>query len=326
MTTDPLRIGLIGCGRAAERIYLPAFGRVATARLAAVADPSPERRELVGAVMDAPAFASAEEMLAACDLEAVIVATPPETHVDLAEAALARSLAVLVEKPLAADMDDARRLAEAAARADRPVMVGFNRRRLAAAERLRALLASLDGGSIRIESEFHALPTVWDPVSGVRDPLDDLASHHLDLFRFLTGSEIESVDARRLEGSGIELRVAMGSGARCLCEVSQGTASREQVTVFLEDERGGAGSPKWLLRPSADRLTPAGGAGRELLDRGAKLLRRIGGRPDPMSRSFAVQLQVFVACALGVTSPSPGVEDGVAVVRAVEAARARLGD
>lgn len=326
MTMDPLRIGLIGCGRAAERIYLPAFGRVTTARLAAVADPSPERRDLVGAVMDAPAFASAEEMLAACDLEAVIVATPPETHVELAAAALKRSLAVLVEKPLAPDMDDARRLAETAARVDRPVMVGFNRRRLAAAERLRALLASLDGGSVRIESEFHALPTVWDPVSGVRDPLDDLASHHLDLFRFLTGSEIESVDARRLERGGIALRLEMGSGARCLCEVSQGAASREQVTVFVEDEAGDAGSPKWCLRTGADRLTPAGGTGRLLLDRGTRLLRRIQGRPDPMARSFAMQLEIFVACAIGVAAPSPGVEDGVAVVRAVEAARARLED
>lgn len=326
MTMDPLRIGLIGCGRAAERIYLPAFGRVTTARLAAVADPSPERRELVGAVMDAPAFASAEEMLAACDLEAVIVATPPETHVELAAAALKRSLAVLVEKPLAPDMDDARRLAETAARADRPVMVGFNRRRLPAAERLRSLLASQDGGSVRIESEFHALPSVWDPVSGVRDPLDDLASHHLDLFRFLTGSEIESMDARRLEGSGIELRMEMGSGARCLCEVSQGAASREQVTVFVGGDAKGAGSSKWFLRPGSDRLTPMAGTGRVLLDRGARIIRRIRGRPDPMSRSFAMQLQVFVACALGVTLPSPGVEDGVAVVRAVEAARARLED
>jgi predicted dehydrogenase len=205
-------------------------------------------------------------------------------------------------------------------------MVGFNRRRLAAAERLRTLLASLDGGSVRIESEFHALPSVWNPVSGVRDPLDDLASHHLDLFRFLTGSEIESVDARRLEWGGIELRAEMGSGVRCSCGVSQGTASREKVTVFVGDQAGRAERPRWGLRPSADRLTPAGGTGRLLLDRGAKLLRRIRGRPDPMSRSFAMQLEVFVACALGVTSPSPGVEDGVAVVRAVEAARACLDD
>lgn len=326
MTMDPLRIGLIGCGRAAERIYLPAFGRIATGRLAAVADPSRERRELVGAVMDVPDFESAGDMLAACELDAVIVATPPETHADLASAALARSLAVLVEKPLAPSLADARRLADAAAAANRPVMVGFNRRRLPAAERLRAALATVDGGSIRIDSEFHALPAVWDPVAGARDPLDDLASHHLDLFRFLTGSDIASVDAGRLDGGGIELRLDLESGARGRCTVSQGASSREDVTVSLVGPTKGPGRLQWRLRPSSDRLTPASGAGRAALDRGAKLVRRLRGRPDPMARSFASQLEVFVAAALGIVLPSPGIEDGLAVVRAVEAARARLED
>lgn len=330
-TSGPLRIGLVGCGRAAERIYLPAFGRVPRARLAAVTDPDADRRALVTQAAGVPGFADVEAMLTGCELDAVVVAAPPEAHADVARAALRRSLAVLVEKPLAPDLAGARRIADAAAAAKRPVMVGFNRRRLPAAERLRRLLADVDHSTLEFSSEFHALPDAWDPVAGVRDPIDDLASHHLDLFRFLAGSDISAVDAER-RGGAVELAVRLESGARGRCIVSQGRANRERLAVVVREEAGGDGAsgpddldPRWLLRPSSDRLRPAGGIARMLLDRVDKLRRRAGGRPDPMARSFAAQLEAFVACVRAGVPPSPDVGDGMAVVRAVEAARRSLG-
>lgn len=331
----PVRVGLIGCGRAAERIYLPAFARVPAARLAAVADPSAERRRIVSQAGGVPGFAAADEMLSATGLDAVIVATPPETHRPLAEAGIARGLAVLVEKPLASTLADARSMARAAEQARRPLVVGFNRRRLPAAERLREVVRGLLRGEehrlppaageadILIDSEFHALPAAWDPVAGARDPLDDLASHHLDLFRFLTGAEIEDVQAECLDSGAIELEMRLGSRTRARCTVSQGLASRERVTVRRAGPADGT-RRAWMLRPSSGRLTPAGGHRRTAIDRWAALSRRLRGEPDPMSRSFAAQLEALVACVRGTETPSPDVTDGLAVVEAVATARQGL--
>lgn len=321
--SDRVRIGMAGCGRAAERIYLPAFEQVEAARLVAVADPSLERRRIVADAAGADAFGSLEEMLS-CEPDAVIVATPPETHGELAEAALRAGCSVLIEKPLASTLTDARRVVEMVEETGRPVLVGFNRRRLAAAGRLRRLLEEVEGTRIHLDSEFHALPEVWDPVAGARDAIDDLASHHLDLFRFLTGSEIETMDAHRIDGGGIELLVTLGSGARGRCTVSQGTRSRERVRVWMDSGVEGAPGRAWMLHPSSDRLTPPGGALRAGLDRFAALGRRLLGRPGPMARSFAAQLEALVDCARGTAAPTPNVRDGLAVVRAVERAKARL--
>lgn len=337
----PARIGLIGCGRAAERIYLPAFARVSAARLAAVADPSAERRRIVAGAAGVPGFAAADEMISGSRLDAVIVATPPETHRELAEAALGRGLAVLVEKPLASTLVDARHLARTATESRGPLIVGFNRRRLSAAERLRDILRGIEDADFLIDSEFHALPAVWDPVAGARDPLDDLASHHLDLFRFLTGSEIEAIDARRLDTGAIELRMRLGSRARGRCTVSQGLTSRERLTAREVKEigtaagaAGAAGAVRaaaadssgraWMLRPTSDRLTPVGGPLRTALDRTASISRRLRGRPDPMARSFAAQLEALVSCTRSAATPAPDVADGLAVVEAIETARSRL--
>lgn len=331
----PVRVGLIGCGRAAERIYLPAFARVPAARLAAVADPSAERRRIVAEAGGVPGFTAADEMLSATELDAIIVATPPETHRPLVEEALARRLAVLVEKPLASTLADAQSVARAAEQARSPLLVGFNRRRLPAAERLCEVVHGLlhdeehdlprptGEAEILIDSEFHALPAAWDPVAGARDPLDDLASHHLDLFRFLTGAEIEDIDARRLDSGAVELEMRLGRRSRAVCTVSQGVASRERVTVRRAGPADGT-RRAWMLRPSSDRLSPAGGGRRTALDRWAALSRRLRGEPDPMAGSFAAQLEALVACARGTQAPSPDVTDGLAVVEAVAAAKQGL--
>ena len=87
--SEPVRLGVIGCGRVTERLYLPAFGRLSNARVVAVADRSQERRDFVSSrLRGCRAYASAEALLDQALVEGVIIATPPETHIALAEAAL----------------------------------------------------------------------------------------------------------------------------------------------------------------------------------------------------------------------------------------------
>ena len=106
-------IGLLGCGRAAEQLHVPAILRTRETRLTAVCDPVPERRQLVArAAPGCRAFATAEELFASRSVDAVLVASPPETHVALAELALRAGVPVLVEMPLAGSLAEAIHLAE----------------------------------------------------------------------------------------------------------------------------------------------------------------------------------------------------------------------
>ena len=130
LTTDPapLRTAVVGYGLA---------GRVFHASLVA-ADPA---YDLVAVVTRDPAKAEAAraahagvEVVATVDelwtrgLDVVVVATPNDSHVEIADEALRRGAAVVVDKPLATTADDARGLVELAESLGRPLTVYQNRR------------------------------------------------------------------------------------------------------------------------------------------------------------------------------------------------------
>ena len=125
----PLRLGLLGCGRAAERLHVPAIGRATATRLAGVFDPIRSRRELIAARQTrCRVFESAESLVDSGEVDAVIVATPAESHVEMASLALRAGLPVLVEKPLAGSLGEGQRLGTVQRSAGIPLMVGLNRR------------------------------------------------------------------------------------------------------------------------------------------------------------------------------------------------------
>ncbi|MEA2221304.1 MAG: hypothetical protein QOJ35_3930, partial [Solirubrobacteraceae bacterium] len=76
--TAPLRLGLVGCGRLAERGYAPAVARAVGIEIVAVADLSRSRRTLLASKLGASAHARTSELLAAGPLDGLIVCTPPE--------------------------------------------------------------------------------------------------------------------------------------------------------------------------------------------------------------------------------------------------------
>lgn len=116
-------IGLIGYGYWGPKV-LRALAATADCRVLAVSDCRAER--LRAAHADHPAIAvsaEAAELYRDPRIDAVVIATPAPTHASLAEAALAAGKHVWVEKPLAATLDEARRLADAVERSKRILMV-----------------------------------------------------------------------------------------------------------------------------------------------------------------------------------------------------------
>ncbi len=121
-----LRLGIIGMGNMgnfhAAYLVRPEGSAVANVRLAAVCDPGEDRRAPPGRRnMAMPAFATHQELLASKLVDAVLVATPHYGHVPVTLDAFAAGVHVLVEKPLAVSITEARRLAAAAK--NRPELV-----------------------------------------------------------------------------------------------------------------------------------------------------------------------------------------------------------
>ena len=94
-------------------------------------------------------------------VEAVIIATPQDSHRDIAEAAISLGKPVLCEKPLADSLEDARAMVAAAEAAGVPNMTGFNYIRTPASQFARNLLA--EGRSGRLHGSAANMPRIFWP-------------------------------------------------------------------------------------------------------------------------------------------------------------------
>jgi predicted dehydrogenase len=115
----PLRGALLGAGNIALRGHAPQWESLTDrARIVAIADLSEGNRKQIQAVFpDARMYEDAFELLSRETVDFVDVCTPPFTHRALVEAAAARGLHVLCEKPLALKLDDGLAMAAAVRRA-----------------------------------------------------------------------------------------------------------------------------------------------------------------------------------------------------------------
>jgi predicted dehydrogenase len=153
----------------------------------AVAEPDEtRRRQIVELAPSARWTASAEAVLAARDVDAIVIATPAKSHVELAIAALDGGKHVLVEKPLATNLRDARRVADAAARARRVGMVGHLMVFHPAVRRIRELLRSGDLGR---PFYFHAMRVNLGRIRSDETALWCFGPHDLSMIDHILGEQ-----------------------------------------------------------------------------------------------------------------------------------------
>jgi predicted dehydrogenase len=118
------RIGVVGIGWWAVTMHIPTLQSCEGVEVAALCDLDAERLRVAGDRFGiGPRYADLDRMLAAERLDGLVVATPHVAHAGPAVAGLEAGCHVLVEKPMATAARDARAIAEAAARAERQVMV-----------------------------------------------------------------------------------------------------------------------------------------------------------------------------------------------------------
>jgi len=120
------RVALIGCGAIAESGHLPTLLRHPRFEVAAVCDTRlPRATFLAARAGRVPAYADWQDLLDHETLDAVVLTLPPEASPDVAIGCLQRGLHVLDEKPLAATVEEGRRVARAVVESGRVFQVGF---------------------------------------------------------------------------------------------------------------------------------------------------------------------------------------------------------
>jgi predicted dehydrogenase len=181
-----MRWGIIGCGDVTEVKSGPAFQRVPGCELIAVVRRTAALAEDYAHRHDVPRWSSdAEDILQAVDIDAVYIATHPNTHADYACRAAAAGKAVYVEKPMAADVAACRAMMSACESAGVPLWVAFYRRALPRFQRVHELIAEGAIGEIRAVDTIRSQaprPAAWQntPALSGGGWFFDAACHTLD--------------------------------------------------------------------------------------------------------------------------------------------------
>lgn len=121
-----IRVGVIGLGDIAQKVYLPLLSKEEGWLLAGAYTPNPVKRQQICASYRMNNFASVQDL---CDqTDAVFVHSATSSHYEIVSTLLSKGKDVYVDKPLAATVEEAEKLIELSHKNNRKLMVGFNRR------------------------------------------------------------------------------------------------------------------------------------------------------------------------------------------------------
>ena len=194
-------MGFIGAGNYASRMLIPAF-RAGGAVLHSIASSGGVNGVIHGRRAGfAKACADASDIISDPDVNTVAIVTRHNSHARFVVEALKAGKHVFVEKPLALTREELASVEAAHAVSDTLLMVGFNRRFAPQIRKIKDLLASVrEPKSFVMLMNAGAIPadhwTQDSAVGGGR--IIGEACHYIDLMRHLAGSEIVSVQARRM--------------------------------------------------------------------------------------------------------------------------------
>ncbi len=191
--------GILGAGAIADRQMAPAIDLAHDQRLVAVMRRDGAMARAFAAKHGAArAYDTVDALLADGQVDAVYVATPPDTHAEYTILAAEQGKHVLCEKPMALDVLQAQRMIEACQTNGVQLMVCYYQRFNARHQQIKRLLDAGAVGrvtAVRVSfSSYHPpRPGSWhhDPRISGGGPLMDLAPHCVDLLRYLCGPVTE---------------------------------------------------------------------------------------------------------------------------------------
>ncbi len=194
----------VGVGKMG-RAWLRAFAATEDVKLAGIVEPVAANREWAMAeygLAPEQCFDSVNAALAAPGWDAAVVVTPPPSHYPLAGQLLRAGKHVLIEKPLATSIEDARALVAISAETSQTLMVAQNYRYHDAFSTVRSLVASGRIGTVRsVKTEFRKNASTIFGEGDFRYTMKhvllvDMSIHHFDMIRALLGTNAARVYAQ----------------------------------------------------------------------------------------------------------------------------------
>ena len=191
-----LAVGLVGLG-AMGRQHARLLSELPGVELAALCDVSPEARAWAEELFEVPIFDDWRHLVRH-DVPAIVNALPTPEHYETTRAFLEAGKAVLVEKPIAATVDEANELVAIAEHNEAILMVGHVERFNPA---VRALQREIEAGNLgEVVNIGSRRVGVARPVAPRTNVVIDLAIHDIDICRFLLGEQ-----GRLVFASGVAL-------------------------------------------------------------------------------------------------------------------------
>jgi 1,5-anhydro-D-fructose reductase (1,5-anhydro-D-mannitol-forming) len=196
-----IRYGIIGFGGFAERSIAPAIRASANSELVAIQKRSiAVAREKAAALSIPFAFSSVDDLVAHPDVDAVFIVSANAAHCSETVSAARAGKHVLVEKPMAMNTQETRRMIEACEQSNVKLMVGHMIRFSPLAQRMREIVQSgLIGKVVFARSEYiydaRLTERGWltDRAVAGGGPIFDVGVHCLDTLRFVLDDEVISV-------------------------------------------------------------------------------------------------------------------------------------
>lgn len=312
---------VIGCGRIG-RMHAQNLARHPRAELKLVHDVMAEAATGVAAATGARQAHSVDEIFEAKDVQAVLIASSTDTHLDLLVQAVEAGKAVLCEKPIDLDLAKVDAAWERIGGRDATIMVGFNRRFDPSFKALRDRVQAGEIGKLEqvaITSRDPGPPPVsYVKVSG--GLFRDMTIHDLDMARYLMG------DIARVHATGANLvdpaiqaagdidaaMLTLTAMSGAICQISN-----SRRCAYGYDQRVEAFGEKGMLQAVNQRPTTVAFWGKDATEAQDPVLNFFIERYTP---AYLAEIDHFVDCVEQGTAPLAGYRDGREALRLAEAA------
>jgi myo-inositol 2-dehydrogenase/D-chiro-inositol 1-dehydrogenase len=316
-----IKFAVLGCGRIG-RMHALNLARHPRAELTYVYDVAPTASTAVAEATGARQTATVEEILSAADVQAVLIASSTDTHLDLLLRAVEAGKAVLCEKPIDLDLAKVDACWTRIEAREPTIMIGFNRRFDASFKALRERIRAGEIGKLEqviiTSRDPEPPPIAYIKVSG--GLFRDMTIHDFDLARYLMG-DIQAVHAigANLVDPAIEqagdidaamITLVAQSGA--LCQINNSRRS-----VYGYDQRIEAFGEKGMLQAGNQRPTTVSFWGAAATEARDPVLHFFIERYTP---AYLAEIDHFVDCVEKGTAPLVGYRDGREALRLADAA------
>jgi myo-inositol 2-dehydrogenase/D-chiro-inositol 1-dehydrogenase len=315
-----VRFGLLGAGRIGK-VHAKAVMGDANAKLVAVTDAMPAAAQAIADQYGCD-VRSMEAILAATDIDAVIICTPTDTHADLIEAFVKGGKAVFCEKPIDLSLDRVKSCLSVVRAHKGTLMVGFNRR---FDPHFQAVRAEIDKGTIGavemvvITSRDPGAPPV-EYIARSGGIFRDMTIHDFDMARFLLGEEIAEVSAMAAvlvdqtigkagDFDSVQVMLKTASGKQAMISNSRRATYGYDQRIEVHGSKGAVSAEN--QRPvSIEVATGAGYTRPPLHD---FFMTRY-------TEDYAAEIATFIAAMAGTGKAEPTGEDGLIALALADAA------